>query len=108
MSRFEIQARSNGFVHVGGIDEAGRGHSRRALLLQACGPSRRLFYRIFKGFKKLASVRDRPFDIIINEAVDYGIGTITPEEIDQINIFNATKKAMIHAVGKLKKKPDFF
>ena len=108
MSRFEIQARSNGFVHVGGIDEAGRGPLAGPVVAGCVVLPEDCFIEFLKDSKKLsASVRDRLFDIIINEAVDYGIGMIMPEEIDQINIFNATKKAMIHAVGKLKKKPDF-
>lgn len=108
MSEFEIQARSKGFVHIGGIDEAGRGPLAGPVVAGCVILPENCFIEHLNDSKKLtASLRDKLFDIIINEAVDYGIGMIMPDEIDEINILNATKKAMVQAVSNLKAKPDY-
>lgn len=108
MSKFEIQARSKGFIHIGGIDEAGRGPLAGPVVAACVILPEGCFIEQLNDSKKItASVRDKLFDIIKNEAVDYGVGIISPEEIDEINILNATKRAMTEAVSKLKTKPDF-
>lgn len=108
MSEFEILARSKGFVHIGGIDEAGRGPLAGPVVAGCVVLPEGCFIEHLNDSKQLTpSQRDKLFDIIKNEAVDYGIGMVMPDEIDEINILNATKKAMIQAVSKLKKKPDY-
>jgi len=108
MSEFEIQARSKGFVHIGGIDEAGRGPLAGPVVAGCVILPEDCFIEHLNDSKKLTpSLRDKLFDLIKKEAVDFGIGMIMPEEIDEINILNATKKAMIQAVSCLKTKPDY-
>ena len=108
MSVFEIEARSNGFVHIGGIDEAGRGPLAGPVVAGCVILPGDCFIEHLNDSKKLTpSIRDKLFDIIKSEAVDYGIGMVMPEEIDEINILNATKKAMIQAVSNMKTKPDY-
>ena len=58
--------------------------------------------------KKLSEVkRDELFDIIKEQALDYGIGIVNNEEIDEFNILNATYMAMKKAVNCLEKTPDY-
>lgn len=58
--------------------------------------------------KKLSpAVRDKLFDVIREKALDFGIGMVMSDEIDRINILNATKRAMLQAVSELKVQPDY-
>lgn len=58
--------------------------------------------------KKLSEAkREELFDIIKEQALDYGIGIVDNEEIDEYNILNATYMAMNKALNALKKKPDY-
>ena len=66
------------------------------------------FIEQLKDSKKVApSVREKLFEVIQTEATDYGIGMVMPEEIDRINILNATKKAMLQAISRMKSPPDY-
>ena len=108
MFKYENNARSKGFIYIGGIDEAGRGPlagpvSAACVIL----PEDCLIEQLNDSKKLSPKVRDKLFDIIKAEAVDYGVGMVTAEEIDEINILNATKKAMTMAVSKLKVCPDY-
>ena len=46
------------------------------------------------------------YDQILEEAIAYGVGIVTPEEIDNINILNATKKGLTDALIDMKVRPD--
>jgi len=50
--------------------------------------------------------REKLYDLILNEALAYGIGIVSEKEIDEINILNATKKALTQAISQLEIKPD--
>ncbi|HZK27865.1 MAG TPA: ribonuclease HII [Thermoclostridium sp.] len=108
MSEFEAIARSKGFVHIGGIDEAGRGPLAGPVVASCVVlPENCIIEKLNDSKKISASVRDKLFDIIKNEAIDYGVGMVMPDEIDEINILNATKIAMVNAVNQLTHKPDY-
>ncbi|AHM56533.1 ribonuclease HII [Peptoclostridium acidaminophilum DSM 3953] len=58
--------------------------------------------------KKLSpQKRDLLFDEIKSKAISWGVGIVDNEDIDRINILNATKRAMRLAIAGLDKKPDF-
>jgi len=108
MSRYEIVARSSGFVNIAGIDEAGRGPLAGPVVAACVILPENLTIDGLDDSKKLtASMRDKLFDIIVEKAVAYGIGMVQHDEIDRINILNATKKAMMIAVSNLPVKPDY-
>lgn len=108
MSQYEIIARGKGYVHIGGIDEAGRGPLAGPVTASCVVLPQGSFIEQLNDSKKLSpAVRDKLFDRIKAEAVDYGIGMVMCDEIDRINILNATKKAMLQAVSQLKNQPDF-
>jgi len=108
MSRYEIMARSSGFINIAGIDEAGRG-PLAGPVVAACVilPENITIDGIDDSKKLTAPVREKLFDIIVEKAVAYGIGMVQHDEIDRINILNATKNAMVIAVSNLPVKPDY-
>ena len=66
-----------------------------------------IFIKGLNDSKKLSEKkREELFDIIKKEALDIGIGMVDQNEIDEINILNAAKKAMALAVKNLKSTPD--
>ena len=48
--------------------------------------------------------REQLYDIIIKDAVTYGIGIVSAKEIDELNIYEASRKAMIKAYEEANKK----
>ncbi|MBP7175773.1 MAG: ribonuclease HII [Thermoclostridium sp.] len=108
MSQYEIIARTKGYVHIGGVDEAGRGPLAGPVVASCVVLPQGCFIEQLNDSKKLSPVvRDKLFDRIMAEAVDYGIGMVMSDEIDQMNILNATRKAMVLAVSQLKTQPDY-
>lgn len=92
---------------IAGIDEAGRGPlagpvaAGAVILPENC----RILY--LNDSKKLsASKRDELFDEIKEKAVAYGVGIVSPERIDEINILQATLEAMEEAVKAMDIEPD--
>lgn len=65
------------------------------------------FIEYVNDSKKVSeSKREMLYEQITNEAVSWGTGIVWQKEIDEINILNATKKAVTMAIKKLKTKPD--
>lgn len=50
--------------------------------------------------------REKVYEEIINQAIDWSVGIVDQNEIDEINILNATKKAVTIAIENLKIKPN--
>lgn len=105
---YEEKARAAGYTSICGCDEAGRG--------PLCGPVVAAAVilpvgEIIEGLddsKKLSEKkRESLFDIIKERAVAYAIAEASPEEIDEINILNASMLAMNRAVEALSVKADF-
>lgn len=108
MTRLENEAYENGYTIVGGIDEAGRGPLAGPVVASCVVLPKGLLIDKLNDSKKLSEkVRDELYEIIKAEAVSYGIGIVEHHIIDEINIYEATKKAMELAVGCMKKSPDF-
>ncbi len=83
-----------------GVDEAGRGPLAGPVVAAACiiRPSAALLG--LDDSKKLsAAERERLYRVIVEQAISYGVGIVSNVEIDQINILNATKKAMLQALS---------
>lgn len=88
-------------VSLAGMDEVGRG-PLCGNVVTACVimPREPLFEWIDDSKKLSAAKREELYDQIMENAVYVGIGEATPEEIDQVNILNATKLAMTRAAEK--------
>jgi len=108
MTIYEKDAYKNGFVHIAGIDEVGRGPLSGPVVACAVILPKDIFIEGLNDSKKLSEQkRDELFDIIKEQALDYGIGIVNNEDIDEINILNATYLAMKKAINCLKNTPDY-
>ncbi|CEP47650.1 ribonuclease HII [Paraclostridium sordellii] len=105
---FENEGYEKGFTYIGGIDEAGRGPLAGPVVAAVVVFKPGTKIEGINDSKKLSEAkRDELFDIIKEEALDYGIGIVQKDEIDEYNILNATYMAMKKAVNCLKQKPDY-
>lgn len=105
---YENSAMSNGYDIVCGVDEAGRGPLAGPVCAAAVIlPKGHIIDGVNDSKKLTEKKREILFDKIIDEALDYSIAIATPEEIDEINILQATFLAMNRAVSGLKTEPDF-
>ncbi len=96
-----------GFKVVCGMDEAGRGPLAGAVFAAAVVLPHGLVIEGLNDSKKLTEKkREKLFDIIKENAISYGIATASAEEIDEINILNASMLAMRRAAEMLDPKPD--
>ena len=106
---FENQAIADGYKFIAGVDEVGRGCLAGAVVAAACilDLSRPL-PEFLNDSKKLSEKKRRQIDAEIRQsAVAFAIAQVEAEEIDEINILQATKKAMRLAIEKLTPKADF-
>lgn len=107
ISKYENEAYLSGYECVAGIDEVGRGPLAGPVVAAVVILKKGTKIRGINDSKKIAEPkREELYDIIIDQALDYGIGMATPQEIDEHNILNATYIAMRRAIGKLRHKPD--
>ena len=105
---YEKRAISQGFKTVCGIDEAGRGPLAGPVYAAAVILPTGLEIEGLNDSKKLSEKkREQLFDIICERAVAFSVGTASEQEIDEINILNATFLAMKRAVEGLNIKPDY-
>lgn len=107
INQFEESAHSEGYIYVGGIDEAGRGPLAGPVVAAVVVFEPGTKIRYVNDSKKLSEAkRNELFEIIKKEAKDFGIGIADNKEIDEINILQATYLAMKRAISQLKEKPD--
>jgi ribonuclease HII len=106
---FEDEARSGGFRLVAGVDEVGRGALAGPVVAAAVilDPARPLPEGLDDSKKLTARQRERIADEILQVAVAFAVGQVEPEEIDQINILQATRRAMTEALKQLAPQADY-
>jgi ribonuclease HII len=99
---------SQGIVRICGVDEAGRGPLAGPVCAAAVILPAHLEIPGLNDSKKLTDKKRRElFPIIKEQAIAYGIGLASHEEIDQINILQATFLAMQSAIDQLEGKAEF-
>lgn len=102
--KYENELYDKGINYIGGVDEVGRGPLVGPVVAACCVLPKDFILEGLTDSKKLTEKkRDAYFDIIMNKALGVGIGMVSPEEIDEINIYEASRKAMIIAIDKVKK-----
>ncbi len=107
MMRFENEERKKGFSVIAGIDEAGVGPLAGPVVAAAVILDLENPVPGINDSKKLSeSKRKTLYEIIMEQAVSYSTGIVEPEEIDRINILQASLKAMSAALDTLSIKPD--
>ena len=85
-----------------GVDEAGRGPLAGPVIAAACILPRAYINKEINDSKQLSEKkREELFDVILQNAIAYGVGIVSSEEIDTLNIYEATKKAMKEAIANL-------
>ena len=105
---YENKRYAEGFVSVCGCDEAGRGPLCGPVVAAAVILPRDAVIDGLNDSKKLSEKkRDALFDVIKEKAAAYAIAEASPEEIDEINILNASMLAMRRAVEALPIPADF-
>lgn len=98
----------DGAALVAGLDEAGRGPLFGSVYAAAVILPDGYLPPGLDDSKKLSEKkREQLYDVIVENAVAYGIGVCTAQEIDEINILNAALLAMRRAVENMAVKPDF-
>ena len=108
MWTFEKQALQTGYRSVAGIDEAGRGPLAGPVVSAAVILSLDFAVPGINDSKKLTPrKRDLFFDIIMEQALAVSTGIATVEEIDTINILQASLLSMVRAANALSLEPDF-
>ncbi len=107
MLSFESQARSQGYKFIAGVDEAGRGPLAGPVVAAAVIFPEGVIIEGVNDSKKLTEAqRESLFDVIKEKALSYGIAAVDEKCVDEINILNATKKAMTDALSLLETPPD--
>lgn len=104
---FDISHKNDEIKVICGVDEAGRGPFAGPVVAAACILPDGFVIEGLNDSKKLREKkREELFDIIINNALAYSIASASVEEIEELNILNATMLAMNRAVDSLEIKPD--
>ena len=108
MDFFERMYHDRGYQRIAGVDEAGRGPLAGAVVAAAVIlPKEGIGEELFDSKKISSKKRENLYESILSKALGIGIGVIGQEEIDLLNIFQATLKAMALAVKNLPSPPDF-
>lgn len=100
----EDEVKAKGFNHIAGVDEVARGTLVGSVVAAAVViPDNfitKLMYKV-NDSKKVSPARREELYKLITDNCDYGVGEVSNEEIDRINILEATRLAMYAALSKL-------
>ncbi|MFQ5830564.1 MAG: ribonuclease HII [Candidatus Methylomirabilia bacterium] len=105
--RFERRAWRSDMLRVAGVDEAGRGPLAGPVVAAAVvlDPHRRI-EGLSDSKLLIPSEREAIYECIFERALAVGVGAVGPEIIDRVNILEATRLAMMEALGKLPFLPE--
>ena len=107
MKDYENELYKQGITLIAGIDEVGRGPLVGPVVTAAVILPVDFYDERINDSKKISEKkREMLFDVIMENAVSVGIGMSSEKVIDEINILEATKKAMKEAVNNLSIKPE--
>lgn len=105
---FELDMSGRGYLRVAGVDEAGRGPLAGPVVAGCVILKPGQTIEGVNDSKKLTErQRDTLCTTICSEALDFGVGIVEADEIDRINILQASKKAMLLAIEDLIHPPDY-
>ena len=108
MDYFERMYYRRGYHRIAGVDEVGRGPLAGPVVAAAVIlPEDGIKEKLFDSKKISSKKREHLYETILAEAQGVGIGIIGQEEIDLLNILQATLRAMVLAIGNLPTPPDF-
>ena len=108
MEPFEAEVRTRGFRVIAGLDEAGRGPLAGPVVAAAVVlPPRGKWTGVDDSKKLSPAQREKIFPLLFEKALSVGVGIVEAQEIDRLNILQASLRAMQLAVEKLSLPPDF-
>ena len=103
--QYEKELFEQGYHLIGGCDEAGRGPLIGPVVAACCVLPHDFCLDGLTDSKKLTEKkREKFFPYIKEHALAYGIGIVSPERIDEVNIYQASREAMILAIREVQKK----
>lgn len=101
---YESDLNSKGIYNIGGVDEVGRGPLIGPVVACCCVLPKDFKLDGLTDSKKLSEKkRDIYYDYLVNNTI-YGIGIVSANEIDEINIYEASRKAMMLAIEEVMSK----
>ncbi len=107
LKKIEDEFHKKGIKYIAGIDEAGRGPlAGPVVVASVIMPEDSMIEGVNDSKKVSEKKREKLYDLIIEEAISYSVAIIGHDEIDEINILNATKKGLTSCVNELDVKPD--
>ena len=93
---------------IAGVDEVGRGPLVGPVVAAAVILPKNYKLDGLNDSKKLSEKkREELYPIIMKDAISVGVGECSPKEIDEINIYEASRKAMMRALENLSVKPEY-
>ena len=106
--KYEKLLWSSGYKYVAGCDEAGRGPLFGPVVAAAVILPKDFVLEGLNDSKKLTEKkREKYYPIIMEKALAVGISIVSSKEIDEINIYEASRQAMLRAIDNMKLKPDY-
>lgn len=103
----EFEHKYSSFSYICGIDEVGRGPLAGPVVAGAVILPKNCDILYLNDSKQLTEKkREELYEEIMEKAISTGLGYVSPERIDEINILRATYEAMREAIGKLNPAPD--
>lgn len=98
---------AQGYEYICGIDEAGRGPLAGPVVVASCiMPKDSMIEGVNDSKKVSEKKREKLFELITEQAISYSVGIVDQNEIDRVNILNATKAGLTESIKGLKVKPD--
>lgn len=107
MLEYENKLYEKGITLIAGVDEVGRGPLIGPVVAAAVILPKGFYHPGIKDSKKLSEKkREELYKVITENALSIGVGTVSEEVIDEINIYEATKTAMKEAINSLTIPPE--
>lgn len=107
MKVYENKWQAKGYKYIAGVDEVGRGPLAGPVVAAAVILPEDFFLAGIDDSKKISEKKRNEYDEIIRrEAIAVSVAMIDADEIDRVNIYEATKKAMIAAIASLDPNPE--
>ncbi len=108
MYEYENNLKQQGYKYIVGTDEVGRGPMAGPLVV-ACVllPDDEIIEGLNDSKKLSAKKREQLSEIIKQKAIEYQVQYMSVEEVDELNVYEASRQAMIRCVRKMKHQVDY-
>lgn len=106
--KYEKELWENSYENVAGCDEAGRGPLFGPVVAASVILPHDFVLDGLNDSKKLTEKkREEYYPIIMEKAIAVGVSVVSAKEIDEINIYEASRQGMLRAIGSMNVKPDY-